>query len=353
MDAAAEPSLTVYPEKDLTFSPPFTTTVRRTLTVSNVHPTAAVAFKIKTTAPKQYCVRPNSGRIPAGGVVEVQVLLQPTKDDLSVTTKNRDKFLVQGIKVPSDVMTLEGDDLVARLADLWSQAESLKKTSPEAAAQVLIEKKLRCVFAPITSPGAGHAVIHEEEEIAVGRKETVFSNASANRVSSSDGELNAGVGTPAVSGRDVTTEFAEPTPSSQLPAAALPALPAQTPSAFPAHPQGQKPTTPPTGPISPPTPTPHPPKQALPEPDPALLHELHLGREKIKTLQAACEGYKQEIDRLNALRQRREITSSSSASRGPAAGGLAIAHTQAEQGMSAALVVAVAFVGFLLGVLFF
>lgn len=31
-----------------------------------------VAFKVKTTAPKQYCVRPNSGRIEANGSVDVQ-----------------------------------------------------------------------------------------------------------------------------------------------------------------------------------------------------------------------------------------------------------------------------------------
>lgn len=30
-----------------------------------------VCFKVKTTAPKRYCVRPNSGFVEAGGVVEV------------------------------------------------------------------------------------------------------------------------------------------------------------------------------------------------------------------------------------------------------------------------------------------
>jgi hypothetical protein len=31
-----------------------------------------IAFKVKTTAPKQYCVRPNSGRIESGQELEVQ-----------------------------------------------------------------------------------------------------------------------------------------------------------------------------------------------------------------------------------------------------------------------------------------
>jgi hypothetical protein len=31
-----------------------------------------VAFKVKTTTPRQYCVRPNAGRIEPGETVDVQ-----------------------------------------------------------------------------------------------------------------------------------------------------------------------------------------------------------------------------------------------------------------------------------------
>ena len=50
---------------------PFTQLVKEVLTVSNPSP-EPVAFKVKTTAPKQYCVRPNSGRIEANQSVSVQ-----------------------------------------------------------------------------------------------------------------------------------------------------------------------------------------------------------------------------------------------------------------------------------------
>lgn len=50
---------------------PLTQLVRRSLQVSNPNQ-QPVAFKVKTTAPKQYCVRPNSGRIEPGETVEVQ-----------------------------------------------------------------------------------------------------------------------------------------------------------------------------------------------------------------------------------------------------------------------------------------
>lgn len=50
---------------------PLTQTVKRSILIHNPHP-HPVAFKVKTTAPKQYCVRPNSGRVESGENVEVQ-----------------------------------------------------------------------------------------------------------------------------------------------------------------------------------------------------------------------------------------------------------------------------------------
>lgn len=50
---------------------PLTTLVKRTLTVANPN-SQPIAFKVKTTAPKAFCVRPNSGRIEPGERVEVQ-----------------------------------------------------------------------------------------------------------------------------------------------------------------------------------------------------------------------------------------------------------------------------------------
>ena len=33
---------------------------------------SAAAFKVKTTAPKKYCVRPNTGYVKAGETIDVQ-----------------------------------------------------------------------------------------------------------------------------------------------------------------------------------------------------------------------------------------------------------------------------------------
>jgi hypothetical protein len=55
---------------ELGFHRPFTVEVSQTLKIRNSNH-VPVAFKVKTTAPKQYCVRPNSGRIEPGKEVEV------------------------------------------------------------------------------------------------------------------------------------------------------------------------------------------------------------------------------------------------------------------------------------------
>ena len=50
-----------------------------TLTLTN--PTGErVAFKVKTTSPKKYCVRPSSGFVEPGGSKEVQVIMQAQRE---------------------------------------------------------------------------------------------------------------------------------------------------------------------------------------------------------------------------------------------------------------------------------
>jgi hypothetical protein len=47
-----------------------------------------IAFKVKTTAPKQYCVRPNSGRIEPGQELEVQGKKKKKKKEPATTNNN-------------------------------------------------------------------------------------------------------------------------------------------------------------------------------------------------------------------------------------------------------------------------
>ncbi|KAL5342541.1 PapD-like protein [Aspergillus crustosus] len=83
---------------ELAFKRPFNREVCQILHLTNNNQ-EPVVFKVKTTAPKHYCVRPNSGRIEAGKHVEVQVLLQAMKDEPAADAKCKDKFLVQTVAV--------------------------------------------------------------------------------------------------------------------------------------------------------------------------------------------------------------------------------------------------------------
>jgi hypothetical protein len=107
-------------------------------TLSNVH----IAFKVKTTAPKQFCVRPNAGKLAPGEKCEIQVILQ-LREGATLDVKRKDKFLVQGIKLPEQLVNESNS---SKIADFWTQTEQLKKTNPGSESDIIIEKKLRCVY---------------------------------------------------------------------------------------------------------------------------------------------------------------------------------------------------------------
>lgn len=87
------------------------------------NPTSQVIlFKVKTTAPKDYCVRPNSGTLASGQSIDINVMLQ---NSASKKGKSKDKFLVQTV-CESDVPT---------------GAEDAFKFVDKA---VIMEDKLRC-----------------------------------------------------------------------------------------------------------------------------------------------------------------------------------------------------------------
>lgn len=97
--------LLLEPDSELHFKGPFNDVVTSHLKLSN--PTdKRICFKVKTTAPKRYCVRPNSG------------ILEP---------KNKHKFMVQTMFAPDGDVNQE---------TVWRDA------NPES----LMDSKLRCVF---------------------------------------------------------------------------------------------------------------------------------------------------------------------------------------------------------------
>lgn len=119
--------LTIEPQNELRFRGPFTgapVTSYMKLTNPSTH---KVYFKIKTTAPKRYCVRPNSGILKPKEIIEIAVCLQPY--DFDPSEKSKHKFMVQSVIAP------EGDtDDYAH--DVW------RDINPNQ----LMDSKLKCVF---------------------------------------------------------------------------------------------------------------------------------------------------------------------------------------------------------------
>jgi len=121
-----EQILQISPENELRFRGPFTVLKTSYITITN--PTEhVIVFKIKTTAPKKYCVRPNCGFIKPEEKVEVAVCLQPFEYDPN--EKHRHKFMVQSMIAPEE-------NFEPVFEKMW------KRGNPED----LMDTKLKCVF---------------------------------------------------------------------------------------------------------------------------------------------------------------------------------------------------------------
>lgn len=118
--------LDLEPPNELVFRGPFSDVVTSNLTLKNPTNTTVI-FKVKTTAPKQYCVRPNSGVLDPHQETVVAVMLQPC--DPSTTDKGKHKFMVQSMCAPPDFS--------------MEQLDAIWKSAPK---NQVMDSKLRCVF---------------------------------------------------------------------------------------------------------------------------------------------------------------------------------------------------------------
>lgn len=94
-----------------------------------------VAFKVKTTNPKQYCVRPNIGVVLPGSTCDVTVTMQAQREappDLQC----KDKFLVQSVAAENGAAT---QDISAAMFN-------------KEPGKVVDECKLRVIYVPTSSP---------------------------------------------------------------------------------------------------------------------------------------------------------------------------------------------------------
>lgn len=125
-EAQLRAKLIIDPPGELRFIGPFTSPVITTLKLTNPSD-ETILFKIKTTAPKRYCVRPNFGCVAPNDSVSVEICLQPFNFD--PFEKNKHKFMVQSIVSPSNERPQDPNKY-------W------KELPPEH----FMDAKLKCVF---------------------------------------------------------------------------------------------------------------------------------------------------------------------------------------------------------------
>ncbi|KAH6604541.1 major sperm [Trichoderma cornu-damae] len=152
---------------ELSFRRPFTVEVAQILKIKNPS-SSPLAFKVKTTAPKQYCVRPNAGRIEPGQDFDVTVLLQAMKSDPPLDARCRDKFLVQSAPITSD----------KEFISIASVLETTDKAS-------ISERKIRVNWLPVGgSPDQGPSAAHPAVSTPI-KQSTSFDTPDAPRSYSS------------------------------------------------------------------------------------------------------------------------------------------------------------------------
>ncbi|KAL9248062.1 hypothetical protein vseg_021425 [Gypsophila vaccaria] len=94
-----------------------------------------VAFKVKTTSPKKYCVRPNVGVVLPNGTYEFVVIMQAPKE-IPADLTCKDKFLIQNTIVPEGT----GDDNIT--SEMFSRENG----------RFIEERKLRVIHSIPTPP---------------------------------------------------------------------------------------------------------------------------------------------------------------------------------------------------------
>jgi len=170
-----EAILKIEPENELRFRGPFKEPVSVVMKLTNATEKKA-CFKVKTTAPKRYCVKPTTGVIDPKGTVTILVTLQPF-DPNDPNEKGKHKFQVLSVHAPEGEFNIE---------TLW------KETSLE-----INDWKLKCVLelpeaaegaATSTSPAAVNSTDANSSSAAVSATSSASAAVTKNDVNaSSDG----------------------------------------------------------------------------------------------------------------------------------------------------------------------
>lgn len=128
----------------LEYKSPLTRQSTAYVTVKN-NSDQAIAFKVKTTAPKFYCVRPNASVVAPGEIVDVQVIFLGLPEAPAPDYKCRDKFLVITLPSPYDLGSKSVSEAWADLEAEFKQQAISKKIKVKYLIDTEVEKNPQSV----------------------------------------------------------------------------------------------------------------------------------------------------------------------------------------------------------------
>ncbi|EDW93828.1 vesicle-associated membrane protein-associated protein A [Drosophila yakuba] len=116
MSNNTESKLLLEPSDGIVFNGPFSRSVNRKLVISNTSKTQRMAFKMKTTTPKLFYVRPNIGVLGPEEKVTIDIIMQPI---LQEQIQKRHKFLLLAAEVTGDITDMQEFWKQQRPEDIW------------------------------------------------------------------------------------------------------------------------------------------------------------------------------------------------------------------------------------------
>ncbi|KGU05092.1 hypothetical protein MEM_04892 [Candida albicans L26] len=134
---------------NLEFTGSFTKQITEYLTLSNPTNTP-LAFKVKTTAPKLYCVRPNASIVQPGDSLQISIILQGFSQPLPNDYKCKDKFLLVSVPAPNSIDP-------SKVGESWSQLEAQFKPQ-------VVSKKLRVNYVVGPDKPDGGAGVNQQQQ---------------------------------------------------------------------------------------------------------------------------------------------------------------------------------------------
>lgn len=155
-----------------------------------------VAFKVKTTKPKRYLVRPNQGLVKPGETETVTiVLLGPEKRDIlaeyhaTQAWDDSNKFLVQSVGVNPEQYADSSKDQAQLLTDLWNDQSKGRKDVKQKKLTVKFRTDDSSARPPATT-NLHKAIEHAKESLAhVRHSGTATAAGSRDKTSFSDDQL--------------------------------------------------------------------------------------------------------------------------------------------------------------------